>query len=147
MTLILLARPDQTAGLSSRGLLEQRAFNARGKIMPKGLVANANKLRGKATFRSDGQEIVFDSLDEIPGYVRLLSEVGNIDYLRVCVENSVGNAGELIKVAIYLVLRKVDTSGRGFRRVGLATRPVGSLLHKFGEVRQGRTLREIEIIR
>jgi hypothetical protein len=108
-----------------KGLLEQRAFKARRKIMPEGLVVNANKWRDKATFRGDGQEIVFDSPDETPVHVRLLSEVGNLDYLRVCIEKSVGDAGELIKVAVYLVLRKVDASGRRFRRVGLARTPVG----------------------
>lgn len=69
---------------------------------------------------SGGQEIVFDSPDEIPAHVRLLNEFGSFDCLKLCVEKTVGEDGGLEAELVYLVLKKVDPSAQRFRRIGIA---------------------------
>jgi hypothetical protein len=139
--LILLAKANSECRLVVRGILEKLRFNkARRTIAPHAVITN--RILEKAEFHGSGQRIVFDATDEIPSHIRLLSEVGSFDCLKLCVEKEVGEEGNVQAETVYLVLKKVDASAWRFRRIGIAR------IHKnrsdFFEQRDG-VQKEIEI--
>jgi hypothetical protein len=115
-------RTNSEYRLVLKGFLERLRFKARRTICPHGVITN--RLLEKARFSGNRHEIVFDSPHEIPAHVRLLSEVGSFDCLKLCVEKTVDEDGGVMEEEVYLVLKEVDTSVRRFRRIGIMRRHV-----------------------